>query len=157
MYLSPDADEQRRIFMKHGLSRQNDAERMKKGQPVQKWVFPLGFIKWKPAVSALALSLIVCISYYEQDGLYFLQLMKWGVLQYCVLRPLYVNETFLGITLSDLYQGPPSSQWFSITWAYIVNPLGVWGGGMSMYATSKLATLHRLIVIFRSSSLCHCR
>jgi hypothetical protein len=25
-----------------------------------------------------------------QDGLYFLQVMKWGVLQYCVIRPLYV-------------------------------------------------------------------
>lgn len=22
-----------------------------------------------------------------KDGLYFLQLMKWGVLQYCVIRP----------------------------------------------------------------------
>lgn len=53
MYLSPDPDEQRRIFMKDGLSRQSDAERMKKGEPVKRWVFPLGFIKWKPVVSFL--------------------------------------------------------------------------------------------------------
>jgi len=33
-------------------------------------MFPLGFIKSKPS-----------------DGAYFLQLMKWGVLQYCVIRP----------------------------------------------------------------------
>ncbi|KAF7782359.1 hypothetical protein Agabi119p4_1735 [Agaricus bisporus var. burnettii] len=71
MFLSPDPDEQRLIFLTHGLSRHNDAERMKKGEPVQKWVFPLWFVKWKPV-----------------DGLYFLQLMKWGILQYCVLRPL---------------------------------------------------------------------
>lgn len=25
----------------------------------------------------------------KQDGLYFLQLMKWGILQYCVVRPLW--------------------------------------------------------------------
>lgn len=51
MFLSPDPDEQRLIFLKHGLSRHNDAERMKKGEPVQKWVFPLWFVKWKPVVS----------------------------------------------------------------------------------------------------------
>ncbi len=50
MYLSPDPDEQRTIFMKHGLSREHDAERVKKGEQPQRWVFPLGFIKWKPAV-----------------------------------------------------------------------------------------------------------
>jgi hypothetical protein len=27
----------------------------------------------------------------RQDGLYFLQIMKWAVLQYCVIRPVYVN------------------------------------------------------------------
>lgn len=26
-----------------------------------------------------------------QDGLYFLQIMKWGVLQYCFIRPMYAS------------------------------------------------------------------
>jgi hypothetical protein len=52
-YLSHDTDEQRLIFMKHGLSRQNDAERIKKGEQPQRWVFPLGLIKWKPVVRNL--------------------------------------------------------------------------------------------------------
>ncbi|KAJ8088608.1 hypothetical protein PM082_013851 [Marasmius tenuissimus] len=59
------------IFRKVGLSREADAIARRKGEEVRKWVFPLGFVKSKPA-----------------DGLYFLQAMKWGVLQYCVLRPL---------------------------------------------------------------------
>ncbi|KAF8518204.1 organic solute transporter Ostalpha-domain-containing protein [Gautieria morchelliformis] len=37
---------------------------------LSKWIFPLRFVKYRP-----------------KDGLYFLQLMKWGVLQYCVVRP----------------------------------------------------------------------
>ena len=34
---------------------------------------------------------------YRQDGLFFLQLMKWGVLQYCVIRPtcVIVQAVFL--------------------------------------------------------------
>ncbi|KAF8973164.1 organic solute transporter Ostalpha-domain-containing protein [Flammula alnicola] len=54
MYLSHDTEEQRRIFSKVGLSVEADAIAIQKGQKVAKW-----------------------------DGLYFLQLMKWGVLQYC--------------------------------------------------------------------------
>jgi Mn2+/Fe2+ NRAMP family transporter len=71
VYLSPDPEEQKAIFRKVGLSRQADREAKKKGVKLKKWVFPLGFIKSKP-----------------EDGLYFLQMMKWGVLQYCVVRPL---------------------------------------------------------------------
>ncbi|KAF9453990.1 DUF300-domain-containing protein [Macrolepiota fuliginosa MF-IS2] len=97
MYLSPVADEQRQIFMKHGLSRQNDIERMKKGEPVQRWVFPLGFIKWKPI-----------------DGLYFLQLMKWGVLQYCVLRPL---TTLIAVVLD--YMGLYCESSWGLGWGHI--------------------------------------
>ncbi|THH30857.1 hypothetical protein EUX98_g3318 [Antrodiella citrinella] len=70
-YLSPDVEEQKAIFRKNGLSRENDREARRKGVKVQKWIFPLSFIKSKPA-----------------DGLYFLQMMKWGVLQYCVVRPV---------------------------------------------------------------------
>ncbi|KAJ3808322.1 organic solute transporter Ostalpha-domain-containing protein [Lentinula aff. lateritia] len=69
-YLSHDPDEQRSIFIKNGLSREYDREALRKGESPSKWVFPLGFVKWKPA-----------------DGLLFLQMMKWGVLQYCVIRP----------------------------------------------------------------------
>ncbi|KAJ3748543.1 organic solute transporter Ostalpha-domain-containing protein [Lentinula detonsa] len=70
-YVSHDSDEQKTIFIKHGLSREYDREALRKGERPKKWIFPLGFIKWKPA-----------------DGLLFLQLMKWGVLQYCVIRPI---------------------------------------------------------------------
>ncbi|KAI0301579.1 organic solute transporter Ostalpha-domain-containing protein [Multifurca ochricompacta] len=66
-YLSPDPEVQKAVFQKQGLSREADAELRRRGQPPKKWVFPLGFVKWKP-----------------QDGMFFLQLMKWGVLQYCV-------------------------------------------------------------------------
>ncbi|KAF7362162.1 hypothetical protein MVEN_00562300 [Mycena venus] len=69
-YLSPKPEDQRAIFHKVGLSRAADAEAVAKGEKPRKWMFPLGFIKAKPA-----------------DGLYFLQMMKWGVLQYCVIRP----------------------------------------------------------------------
>lgn len=69
-YINPNPDEQRMIFRKVGLSKEANNEALRKGEDVKKWVFPLRFIKWKPA-----------------DGLYFLQYMKWGVLQYCVLRP----------------------------------------------------------------------
>ncbi|EIN06704.1 DUF300-domain-containing protein [Punctularia strigosozonata HHB-11173 SS5] len=71
MYLSPDPDEQKDIFRKEGLSRQYDATAHRLGKPPRKWMFPLGFVKWKP-----------------QDGYYFLQLMKWAILQYCVIRPV---------------------------------------------------------------------
>ncbi|KAG2015794.1 DUF300 domain-containing protein [Coprinopsis cinerea AmutBmut pab1-1] len=70
-YLSPDPEEQKRVFLKAGLSQVNDAARLQRGEKLQKWMWPMGFVKWKP-----------------KDGLYFLQLMKWGILQYCVIRPV---------------------------------------------------------------------
>ncbi|KAF8178538.1 organic solute transporter Ostalpha-domain-containing protein [Mycena galopus ATCC 62051] len=79
-YLSPNPDDQKAIFHKVGLSRAADAEAIAKGEEPKKWVFPLGSIKAKPA-----------------DGLYFLQMMKWGVLQYCVIRP---GTTLVAVTLN---------------------------------------------------------
>jgi hypothetical protein len=35
----------------------------------------------------------ITVSWIYQDGLYFLQLMKWGILQYCALRPLWAIIT----------------------------------------------------------------
>ncbi|KAL5492651.1 hypothetical protein ACEPAI_4098 [Sanghuangporus weigelae] len=71
LYISANPDEQRTIFLKAGLSKENDRKDIQRGEPVKKWIFPLGSVKSKPA-----------------DGLYFLQMMKWGILQYCVIRPL---------------------------------------------------------------------
>ncbi|KAI4527520.1 DUF300-domain-containing protein [Schizophyllum commune Loenen D] len=71
LYLSPDHQTQQMIFAKEGLSYEQERQAIRSGTTVKKWVLPLGWVKWKPA-----------------DGLYFLQLMKWGVLQYCVIRPL---------------------------------------------------------------------
>ena len=50
-YLSPSTDEQKAIFLKVGLSRHADREARRKGGQPRKWVFPLSFIKTKPAVS----------------------------------------------------------------------------------------------------------
>ncbi|QRV83939.1 Organic solute transporter Ostalpha [Ceratobasidium sp. AG-Ba] len=39
-------------------------------QPTFKWIWPLGFVRARP-----------------RDGLRYLQWMKWGILQYCIVRP----------------------------------------------------------------------
>ncbi|ESK98170.1 duf300 domain-containing protein [Moniliophthora roreri MCA 2997] len=79
IYLSPHPDEQRALFQKIGLSKEADNEALRNGEEPQKWIFPMGFVKWKPS-----------------NGLSFLQITKWGVLQYCVLRP---TTTFAAIIL----------------------------------------------------------
>lgn len=89
-YLSLDREVQKTIFRKRGLSREADAERRRRGQPRRKWVFPLGFVRWKPQVRAISVYMPIPSNMYFQDGLLFLQLMKWGVLQYCVIRPTCV-------------------------------------------------------------------
>ena len=50
MYLSPDPEIQKAILRKRGLSKEADAESRRRGQPRRKWVFPLGFVRWKPQV-----------------------------------------------------------------------------------------------------------
>ncbi|KAI0782995.1 organic solute transporter Ostalpha-domain-containing protein [Abortiporus biennis] len=98
VYLSPDPAEQKDIFRKSGLSRENDRQRRRNGEKPQKWMFPLNFfVRWKP-----------------QDGLYFLQLMKWGVLQYCVLRPL----TTLAAVILD-YAGLYCEDSWSPGWGHV--------------------------------------
>lgn len=97
MYLSHDIAEQKSIFLRAGLSREADREARKKGEGLKKWVFPLGFIKWKP-----------------HDGLYFLQLMKWGVLQYCVIRP----TTTLAAVILD-YVGLYCEESWGLGWGHI--------------------------------------
>jgi hypothetical protein len=52
-YISPDLEGQKEVFLKFGLSRDNDRKRVRRGDDHQKWVFPLGFIQSKPAVSFL--------------------------------------------------------------------------------------------------------
>ncbi|KAI0960720.1 hypothetical protein AcV7_000024 [Taiwanofungus camphoratus] len=71
-YLSPDVNGQKEIFRKVGLSREHDRQARARGEKAPHWMFPLHLVvKWKP-----------------EDGLHFFQLMKWGVLQYCVVRPV---------------------------------------------------------------------
>ncbi|KAJ7125042.1 organic solute transporter Ostalpha-domain-containing protein, partial [Mycena epipterygia] len=96
-YLSPNPEDQKAIFLKVGLSRAADAEALAKGEEPKKWMFPLGFVKAKPA-----------------DGLYFLQMMKWGVLQYCVIRPL---TTLAAVVLN--YIGWYCDGSFSPQWGYV--------------------------------------
>ncbi|KAG6920013.1 hypothetical protein DXG01_010081 [Tephrocybe rancida] len=97
MYVSHDPEEQKAVFLKVGLSREADREARKKGEKVKRWVFPLGPIKWKP-----------------QDGLYFLQLAKWGVLQYCVIRP----TTTLAAVILD-YKGLYCEDSWGLGWGHI--------------------------------------
>lgn len=70
-YLSPDPVELSNIFRTDGLSLEQDARLAAQGKPPGHWWFPLGKVAWKPA-----------------DGMYFLQFMKWTVLQYIVVRPV---------------------------------------------------------------------
>jgi hypothetical protein len=51
MYISHNPDEQKAVFNKVGLSRQADREARKRRRKVRGWIFPLGFVKWKPEVS----------------------------------------------------------------------------------------------------------
>ncbi|KAI0646590.1 organic solute transporter Ostalpha-domain-containing protein [Trametes meyenii] len=97
LYISPDPHVQKEIFRKNGLSREHDCRLRKRGQSAQKWMFPLGFIRWRP-----------------EDGLYFLQLMKWGVLQYCVIRP----TTTLAAVVLD-YAGLYCEDSWSPGWGHI--------------------------------------
>ncbi|KAH9060546.1 DUF300-domain-containing protein [Lactarius vividus] len=96
-YLSPDPEVQKAVFLKRGLSKEADAELRRRRQPRKKWVFPLGFVRWKP-----------------QDGLFFLQLMKWGVLQYCVVRP---TTTFAAVILNHI--GLYCEQSWSPVWGHV--------------------------------------
>ncbi|EKM53467.1 uncharacterized protein PHACADRAFT_53168, partial [Phanerochaete carnosa HHB-10118-sp] len=95
--ISPDPEEQKEVLRKAGLSRENDRERVRAGEPLKKWMFPLGSVKWKPA-----------------DGLYFLQLMKWGVLQYCVIRP---TTTLAAVILN--YVGLYCNDSWSPEWGHL--------------------------------------
>ncbi|KIP11275.1 hypothetical protein PHLGIDRAFT_124932 [Phlebiopsis gigantea 11061_1 CR5-6] len=96
-YISPDSEEQKEVFRKVGLSRQNDRERLRAGEQVKRWMFPFGGVRWKP-----------------EDGLYFLQLMKWGVLQYCVIRP----ATTLAAVILD-YAGLYCEDSWSPGWGHL--------------------------------------
>ncbi|KAI0685934.1 organic solute transporter Ostalpha-domain-containing protein [Cytidiella melzeri] len=97
LYISPDTEEQKEVFRKNGLSHLNDCLRIAKGEPPKKWMLPLGGVKAKP-----------------QDGLYFLQMMKWGVLQYCVVRP----GTTLAAVILD-YVGLYCEDSWSPGWGHI--------------------------------------
>lgn len=54
-----------------------------------------------------------------QDGLYFLQMMKWGILQYCWIRPL----TTLGAIILNKIGYYCEASWspkFGSVWASII-------------------------------------
>lgn len=53
MYISHDSEEQKRVFLKAGLSLEADEIARQKSLEIQKWVFPLGFVKWKPKVRTI--------------------------------------------------------------------------------------------------------
>lgn len=73
---------------------------------LQKWAWPFGWVKRKP------------------DGLYFLQLMKWAILQYCWVRPL---TTFAAIIMNmiGIYCEASWSPRFGSVWILIIVSLSV--------------------------------
>lgn len=80
-------------------------------------MFPLGFIKKKP-----------------KDGLYFLQLMKWAVLQYCVIRPV----TTLAAVILDYAGYYCESSWspvYAHVWIVIIISISV---TIAMYCLIQL-------------------
>jgi hypothetical protein len=113
-YLSPDPEVQKAIFRKRGLSREADAARRRRGLPRRKWVFPLGFVRWKPQVGAktlLPLSVPMLSTMNVSSGWPVL-LTAYEVGCTSVLRhPAYVrhislNSGFLSLTV--LMAGPHS-------------------------------------------------
>jgi len=119
-YLSHDPDEQRAIFLKNGLSREHDREALRKGEAPSKWMFPLGFVKWKP-----------------RDGLLFLQIMKWGVLQYCVIRP---TTTLAAVILN--YMGLYCEDSWSPGWGHVLHTNDKSRGG-DLFTTAYLSLVPR--------------
>jgi len=77
-YLSDDPMEQRKFLRRNTLFDHKNT---------WKWMFPMGWLKYRPEVMPLDHISGNYFQYDGKDGLYFLQLMKWGVLQYCVIRP----------------------------------------------------------------------
>ena len=80
-------------------------------------MFPLGFVKKKP-----------------KDGLYFLQLMKWGVLQYCVIRPV----TALASVILDYAGYYCESSWspvYAHVWIVVIISISV---TIAMYCLLQL-------------------
>ncbi|KZV63504.1 DUF300-domain-containing protein, partial [Peniophora sp. CONT] len=96
-YLSPDPIELANIFRTDGLSKEQDARLIAQGKPPGHWWFPLNKVKWKPA-----------------DGMYFLQFMKWTVLQYIIVRPLC---TLAAVALN--YMGLYCEESWSPVWGYV--------------------------------------
>ena len=60
--------------------------------------------------------------------------MKWGVLQYCVIRPTCVLEWAVPPSHLSLYAGPPSLRWYWIMLASIARNPGHLPGDMYMWA-----------------------
>jgi hypothetical protein len=57
--------------------------------------------RWGPRIPFIVFRVSIPISVCpRQDGLFFLQLMKWGVLQYSVIRPTCVISRFCRLFLS---------------------------------------------------------
>ncbi|THH16253.1 hypothetical protein EW146_g4362 [Bondarzewia mesenterica] len=100
-YLSPDPEEQKDIFRKEGLSREHDSRLIARGEKPGKSNSKMSLTEVKPPG-------------FCQDGMHFLQLMKWAVLQYCVIRP---TTTFAAIILN--YVGLYCEQSWSPAWGHI--------------------------------------
>jgi hypothetical protein len=111
-YLSPDPEVQKAIFRKRGLSKEADAECRWRGQPRRKWVFPLGFVRWKPQVRRIFVTLFYTHAKQNELTGWPVFFATYEVVCTSVLRhPAYVRHIthysfFLSLTL--LMAGPHS-------------------------------------------------
>ncbi|KIM33900.1 hypothetical protein M408DRAFT_55162, partial [Serendipita vermifera MAFF 305830] len=73
---------------------------------LEKWAWPFGWVKRKP------------------DGLYFLQLMKWSILQYCWIRPLTSLSAVI-LNMAGIYCEASWSPRFGSVWILIIVSISV--------------------------------
>ena len=86
-----------------------------------------------------------------QDGLYFLQLMKWGILQYCWIRPF---TTLAAIILEQIgyYCEASWSPKFGSVWASIMQRLP-WRRGLIAIQVLIVVSVSVTIAMLVLSSL----
>ena len=123
LYLSPDPDEQRMIFSKVGLSREADREARRKDEEPKKWVFPLGFIKWKPAASRICDCLLWLTLWQGWSALLASNEMGSSAVL-CHTTDASPLSLPLYTYLNDI-KVQPSLLSFSITWGFIAKIPGV--------------------------------
>ncbi|KAH9485156.1 Transmembrane protein 184-like protein [Psilocybe cubensis] len=120
MYVDHDVEEQKRVFIRRGMSLEADAVAQRNGKHISKWVFPLGFVRWKPKFcesrSTLAAVILDYMGLYCESSwglgwghIYITIIMSISVTiaMYCLIQ-LYVTVS------SELAEHKPLLKLFSV-------------------------------------------